>query len=70
MGQLLQSQAQPTQLTEEEDPNPQAAWWCKLLARGVGTIGASSECWIRIADAVDSLPCDNKFTPLNVFKWI
>ena len=43
MGAILQSQSQPTTLSPEEDPNPQAAWWCKLLARGVGTIGAGSE---------------------------
>jgi len=56
MGAILQSQSQPTTLTPEEDPNSQAVWWCKLLARGVGTIGAGIAVFLGIWTCVSLKP--------------
>ena len=34
---------QQSQQPDGSNPNPEAAWWCKLLARGVGAVGGVSK---------------------------
>ena len=31
---------QSIQPSPENDPNPEVAWWCKLLARGIAIVAA------------------------------
>jgi len=42
MGQFISRQQQQAPAQGGPD-NPEAAWWCKLLAKVVGAIGAVSE---------------------------